>query len=126
MRTHVADVQSLSHTPYPLDSEGTLPESSRVRRGRDLEVWCSAEWLAVDALEHRGQSLPSTDAHGLEPVPAAPAVELAQQRGENAGARGADRVTQRDPGAVDVESFQVAVEVPLTQHRQNLDREGFV
>ena len=53
-----------------------------------------------DALEHGGQALTAADAHGLQAVARAAAAHLAQQRGEDPPAGGADRMAERDARAV--------------------------
>src|SRR3984957_874336 len=60
-----------------------------------------------NALEQGGKSLPAADAHGLEAVALLAPGEFVQQRGQDAPARRADRVPQRDAGAVDVEAVEV-------------------
>src|ERR1700757_1634751 len=80
-----------------------------------------------NALEQGGQSLPAADAHGLEAVALLTPGEFVQQRGQDAPARRADRMSQRDAGAVDVEAVEVRRgELPLPGAGQNLCRERLV
>ena len=78
-------------------------------------------------LEHRGQALPAADAHGLQPVAAAAAVQFARQRREHAPAGRADGVSERDAGAVHVRPLEIGRgELPLPHHRERLGRERLV
>lgn len=61
----------------------------------------------LHALPYRGQALAAADAHSLQRIPALAAGELAREGGEDAGAGGADRVAERDAGAVHVEALAV-------------------
>src|SRR5690606_16666394 len=80
---------------------------------------------ASGALEDGGDALPPADAHRLEPVAAAAALELVEQGGHDAHTGGAHRVPEGDARAVDVELVLV-VPVPALQHRQHLAGEGLV
>src|SRR4051812_7116611 len=83
--------------------------------------------VGSDPLEQRGQALPAADAHGLQPEPCTAAVHLPQQRRQDPATGRADRVAQRDPGAVDVHALEVGRrEAPLLGHREDLAGERLV
>src|SRR4051795_2572074 len=83
--------------------------------------------VGSDPLEQRGQALPAADAHGLQPEPCTAAVHLPQQRRQDPATGRADRVAQRDPGAVDVHALEVGRrEAPLPGHREDLAGERLV
>ena len=63
--------------------------------------------------------LPAAFAHGLQPVAAAGALELVEQRGHQPGTGGAERVAERDRTAVDVDLL--AVEVGLRSQARTTD-----
>jgi hypothetical protein len=69
-------------------------------------------------LDHRGHALAHADAHGRQAVAAAAAAQLVGERADQAGARAAQRVAQRDRAAVDVQA--VVVEPELAHGREHL------
>ena len=79
---------------------------------------------ALDGLEHRRQALADPDAHRRDPVAAAAAAELVQERGGEAGAGAAERVAEGDRAAVDVEALLVDSE--LADAGEHLRGEGLV
>ena len=74
-------------TLAPARRQARLLEHGRHRRAHDFRS-C--------ALEDRGQALAAADAHRFQRVAAAAPVQLAQHRGQDAHARRADGVSQRD------------------------------
>src|SRR6185437_16597710 len=105
-----------------------LSSHGRARIGDD-QVWAGAQtWSSArpgsDPLEDRGDALPAADAHRVERVPAAGALELVQRLDDQDGAGGADRVAERDPAAVRVDALGGQVQFP--GHGQCLGGEGLV
>src|SRR6516162_11357603 len=63
-------------------------------------------WLTPSrALEEGRDALAASDAHRLQPIAALAPLQFMQQRGHDADAGGADRVAERDAGAVDIQSL---------------------
>src|SRR5207342_1811139 len=77
-----------------------------------------------DPLEDRGDALPAADAHRVERVPAAGALELVQRLDHQDGPGGTDRVAEGDPAAVRVGALGGQVQFPA--HGQRLGGEGLV
>src|SRR6266446_6918740 len=82
---------------------------------------CSPSRLPLD---HYRDALAAADARGGQTVGALPAAQLQRQRQQQAGARRAQRMSQRDGAAIDVRAR--AIEAQLLLHGQVLSREGFV
>src|SRR5688572_6859182 len=66
--------------------------------------------VSSGAFEQCRHALAATDAHRLEAVAAAAALQLVQHRRQDAHAGGGDRMAERDARAVDVQALRV---VPL-------------
>src|ERR1700761_3105962 len=75
--------------------------------------------------EDGGHALAAANAHGLEPITGTPSTHFIKQGSEHAHAGGADRMSERDAGAVDVQTV-VIVPVPAFEYRENLSSECFV
>src|ERR1700729_2305923 len=76
---------------------------------------------AIDLDDH-GVALAATGADRGPPEPAAAAPKLEQERAEDAGAGGADRVAERDRAAVDVDLVLVEAEHPHRVERHRRER----
>src|ERR1700726_2733739 len=76
------------------------------------------------SLEDRGDALAPADAHGDQRVPAAGPPQLIQRLDDQDGARGTDRVPERDTAAVRVGPLWRQAE--LADHGQGLRRERLV
>src|SRR6202011_4815702 len=80
--------------------------AARLRRARAVNRRLLKERSsALHALEDGGETLTAAYAHRLEPEASAAALELPQQRGQDAPAGRAHRMAQRDAGAVHVDSL---------------------
>src|SRR5690242_11068757 len=76
-------------------------------------------------MEKRCDALAAADAHGLETELRLAALHLVQQRREDAHAGRADRMAERNAGAVDVQLVAL-VPAPAFEHAQDLRGERFV
>src|SRR5258708_14227851 len=76
------------------------------------------------SLEDRGDALAAADAHGDQRVPAARPPQLIQRLDDQDGARGTDRVPERDTAAVRVGPLRRQAE--LADDRQGLRRKRLV
>src|SRR5687767_10478010 len=78
-------------------------------------------------LYDRGYPLTAAYTHRLEAVAGVAALHLVEQRGHDPAAGGADRVANRDAGAIGIEAVEVIVlEAPFAGNGQYLGSEGFV
>src|SRR5262245_19057028 len=68
---------------------------------------------SAEALDDGGVGHAAALAHGLQAVPAASALQLVEQRGQQLGARAAERVAEGDGAAVDVGLGQVGARLEL-------------
>ena len=68
-----------------------------------LRIECMAALLRLDPLENGGDALPAADALGGKRVPAANALQEAGRLADDAGAGGAQGVSQRYGAAVNIE-----------------------
>src|SRR4051812_32188866 len=90
--------------PYQAKRLRTASSASSLRR-RPLMT------TALDALDDRARPEPTTAAHRHEADRLVGALELVQQRRDEARARGAERVPERDRAAVHVHAVHVRVEL---------------
>ena len=72
-----------------------------------------------------GNALAAANTHGFKGISALASVQFAQHVRENATARCADRMSEGNAGAIDVQSV-IIVPTPAFEHRQDLTRKGFV
>ena len=93
----------------------------RVRRGRLTRAGGLARGGVLD---DRREALADADAERGDPVAEALALELADERSGEAGARAAERVSERDRAAVHVQALGVDAELALA--RQDLGGERLV
>src|SRR4029079_10907169 len=92
-------------------STSTMTPPGYDRAGRDLQ-----------ALDDGGVGHAAAFAHRLEAVPAAGALELVEQRRHQAGARCAERVTERNGAAVRVHLRHVRVVFLLPRQHDRRER----
>src|ERR671925_1430661 len=85
---------------------------------------CGAD-RRLRGLEHDGEALADADADRGEPPAAAATAQLTRERAEDAHARGAEGMADRDRAAVDVDDRGIKVR-PLAQTGQRLDGERFI
>src|SRR5437899_1332676 len=78
----------------------------------------------LPTLEEGGLALADSDAEGRQPVPAAAAAELVEQRDDQPRAAHPERVAERDGAAVHVHPARVEPE--LADHDQALRGKGLV
>lgn len=75
--------------------------------------------------EDCGDALAAADAHGLEPIARAAALDLVNQGRQNPHAGGADWMAERDAGAIDIYPVRIAPR-PRLQNGQHLAGERLV
>src|SRR6202011_3718537 len=79
-----------------------------------------------DPFEHCGDALADADAHRHERISPAGAVQLAGGGQRDAGARGAERMADRDRPAIHVDPAVLERQVEFAQARQHLGGESLV
>ena len=113
---------------FPWTRSGMRTRSSRSGT-RGARSSCGPDFNALlgRPLEHRGDALAAADAHCLEAVACTAAIHFAQQRGQDASARRADRVAERNPRAMHVHAVEIGRrEFPFSCAGDHLRRERFV
>src|SRR5260370_18456702 len=93
-------------------------------RAMILRCSCGSYRNLLHPLDNRGNALPNADTHGCQAVAPAAPLQLMQEGHHNPCAAAAERVTQRDSPAVNVEFLLVKLKFPPTL--QNLAGKGFV
>src|SRR5688572_188506 len=78
----------------------------------------------LSSFDRQSYSIAAAEAERGDAAFEIPLLQGIDQRGQDARAAGADRVAERDGAAIDVHSGRVDPE--LLDHREQLDREGFV
>src|SRR5690606_30904971 len=101
-------------------------------------AWPSSDWrwpvgwrrvtthYLVLARRHHRHALANSDAHGGQPELGVCLDHLVEERGEDTGARAAERMPQRDGAAVGVDAGVLWVECEVAHHGQRLGRERLV
>src|SRR5260370_15475030 len=89
-----------------------------------LRCSCGSYRNLLHPLDNRGNALPNADTHGCQAVAPAAPLQLVQEGHHKPCAAAAERVTQRDSPAVDVEFLLVNLKFAHTL--QNLHGKGFV
>src|SRR5215813_23715 len=87
-------------------------------------VFSVANGLSHQILENARRAHSAADAHCDHSVASLAALHLVKQRGRQFRARAAERVAERDRAAVDVQPFEI--EIQLLYDRQSLGGEGLV
>src|SRR5690606_31499355 len=77
-------------------------------------------------LDHEGDALPHTDAHGAQRVAPARGVQPVARRRRQPRPRGPQRVPQRDRTTPGIDPLVIILEPQQPQHRQPLRRERLV
>src|SRR5262245_43354828 len=91
--------------------------------GRYRYRYCTED-LPHQVFKNARRAHSAADAHSDHPVASLAALHLVKQRGRQLRPRATERVAERDRAAVDVQPFEI--EVQLLDHRERLRGEGFV
>src|SRR4051812_45087293 len=109
---------------HPSETSSGRTRTQARARPQDARTCCDGARGLGQALDDGGVGLAAALAHRLQPVAAAGALELVQQRRHQPGTGRAERVAERDRAAVDVDLGQVGAGLLLP--REHHRREGLV
>src|SRR4029077_19423336 len=100
-------------TGWPRAATGGQSLAQRGPPRQSRRPACPTSLTSAEPFEHEGHALAAADAHGLEADVLVVELQGVDQRGGDPGAGHAERVTDRDGAAVDVEPVDVDAQVAV-------------
>src|SRR6266478_5717754 len=94
----------------PMPRVPPVTSATRAMSTSPIRLNCSSS-LVASALDAEGDAHAAADAQGGEPLAGAAPLHLVEQGHQDAGARRADRVAERDGAAIDVDLRGVPAEL---------------